>query len=255
MAEKPAKKKGTLHYALLIIKILKGLPLSLVETILRFLPGPIGAYLRYNFYKRRLKYLGKKVLIDEGVYIINPENISIDDNSWIDKNVILGSGDPSRGFVERKYWLKENKAYKGKIGELKIGKNCHIAPFVLIQAHGGVVIGDCCGVASGARIYSTSHHYRNLHVDDGKLYKFTPRAPVDDQFIIIGAVVMEDNTALGLNSVVLPGVTIGKNSWVGVNSCVTNDIPPNSIATGCPAQVIRERQVREGGGSRDSGNT
>jgi acetyltransferase-like isoleucine patch superfamily enzyme len=56
---------------------------------------------------------------------------------------------------------------------------------------------------------------------------------------------MEENTALGLNSVILPGVTIGKNSWVGVSSYVTSDIPPNSIASGCPAKVVKERQLRE----------
>jgi acetyltransferase-like isoleucine patch superfamily enzyme len=187
-----------------------------------------------------LKYLGKKVLIDEGAYMLNPENISLDDNTWIDKNVILIAGDPTKTLVGRKYFMRENKSYKGKLGELKIGKNCHIAPNVVIQAHGGVEIGDCTGVASGAKIYSMSHHYRNLQTDDGILYKFTPRAPADQQ---LGAVVMEENTALGLNSVILPGVTIGKNSWVGISSYVTSDIPPNSIASGCPAKVIKERQI------------
>jgi acetyltransferase-like isoleucine patch superfamily enzyme len=53
-------------------------------------------------------------------------------------------------------------------------------------------------------------------------------------------VVIEDNVWLGLNSIVLKGVRIGKNSVIGANSVVTKDIPPNVIAAGNPCRVIRE---------------
>jgi acetyltransferase-like isoleucine patch superfamily enzyme len=124
-------------------------------------------------------------------------------------------------------------------GELKIGKSCHISKNVVIQAQGGVFIGDFTGIASGAKIYSLSHHYKNLANDDGRIYKFTPLAPPGDQSLIQGTVVFEGNNALGLNSVVLPGVTIGKNSWVGTCSNVVDDLPPSCVATGCPAKVIK----------------
>lgn len=213
--------------------------LSPIEGFIRYLPGPAGNLLRYNFYKKKLKYLGKNVTISEGVYILNPENVSIGENTWIDKNVILASGKPHKG--ERKFFWKNNKNYKGEIGELQIGRGCHIAPNAVIQAHGGVKIGNYTGIASGGKIYSMSHHYRNLEIEDEVLYKFSPRAPQNEQYLIIGPIVIQDNTALGLNSVILPGVTIGKNSWVGVNSSVISDIPPNSIAMGNPAKIIKKR--------------
>jgi len=36
------------------------------------------------------------------------------------------------------------------------------------------------------------------------------------------------------------GVTIGENSIVGAGAVVTKDVPPNSIAAGVPAKVIRK---------------
>lgn len=224
-----------------IIDIIIGTFIELIATAIRFFPGPIGNIVRYQFYKRRLKSIGKGVIIDVGVYIlVNPKYISIGDNTWIDKNVILTAGKPTKG--ERLFIEKKNRSYKGKRGELKIGKGCHIAKYAMIQAHGGVEIADYCGLADGAKIYSMSDHYRNLNdPQDSTVYKYSPMAPAKEQCLIIGPVVMEKNTGLAVNSVILSGVTIGENSWVGVNSLVIKDIPPDSIAIGIPAKVIKKR--------------
>jgi acetyltransferase-like isoleucine patch superfamily enzyme len=53
-------------------------------------------------------------------------------------------------------------------------------------------------------------------------------------------VVIEDNVWLGLNSIVLKGVTIGKNTVVGANSVVTKSLPENVIAAGNPCVIIRK---------------
>jgi acetyltransferase-like isoleucine patch superfamily enzyme len=212
---------------------------GLGDGFVRYVPGVLGQRLRYAYYKKRLKYLGRGVTIDDGVFILNPSYVSIGDGSWIDKNVILAGAPPTRG--RRKFHLKPNRNYSGEAGELGIGKGCHIAPFSFIQAHGGVSIGNYVGIASGSKLYSLSHHYKSLDDEDNVLYKFSPRAPDLEQSLIIGPIVMEDNSALGLNSIVLPGATIGKNSWVGVNSSVLQDIPPNSIAGGNPATVLKAR--------------
>lgn len=52
-----------------------------------------------------------------------------------------------------------------------------------------------------------------------------------------------DNVWIGGNAVILAGVTIGSDSVIGAGSVVTQDIPPNCIATGVPAKVLRERQA------------
>lgn len=48
------------------------------------------------------------------------------------------------------------------------------------------------------------------------------------------------NVWLGLNTVVLKGVTIGENSIIAANSTVTRDIPANVIAGGSPCRVIKQ---------------
>ncbi len=51
---------------------------------------------------------------------------------------------------------------------------------------------------------------------------------------------IEENVWIGAGAVILPGVTIGKNSVIGAGSIVTKDIPQNVVAVGNPCQVLRE---------------
>jgi len=48
-----------------------------------------------------------------------------------------------------------------------------------------------------------------------------------------------DDVWFGEGVVVLPGVTIGARSVIGAGAFVTKDIPPDVIAAGNPAKVIR----------------
>ena len=58
-----------------------------------------------------------------------------------------------------------------------------------------------------------------------------------------GGITIEDNVQIGENCVILPGVTIGRNSLVGAGSVVTKSIPPYSVAVGNPAKVIKTFDV------------
>lgn len=51
-----------------------------------------------------------------------------------------------------------------------------------------------------------------------------------------------DNVWLGGGVIVLAGVTIGENTVVGAGAVVTRDLPPNVVAVGNPARVIRTLQ-------------
>lgn len=53
-----------------------------------------------------------------------------------------------------------------------------------------------------------------------------------------GRVSIGNNVSFGQNVMVLKGVTIGDNCFIGAGSIVTKDIPANSIAVGAPCKVI-----------------
>ena len=53
------------------------------------------------------------------------------------------------------------------------------------------------------------------------------------------AVKIEDDVFLGVNSIVLKGVTIGCGSVIGAGSVVSGDIPPGVVAAGNPCRPLR----------------
>ena len=190
------------------------------ESVIRNIDGFIGRKLRYVYYRRRLGQCGKNVVIEPGVFFQNPSCIYLHDNIWIDRFVILIAGPFNPG--GRKFIKRENHNYHGEPGHLILGNGVHIAPFALLQAHGGLSIGTNVTVASGAKVYSLSHHHSNLNDPlDNKRYSFSTMAPVADQFLILSPVVIDDNAAVGLNSVVLPGTTLKSGTWLGVLSYLT----------------------------------
>ena len=58
---------------------------------------------------------------------------------------------------------------------------------------------------------------------------------------VYGKIVIKSGVWIGAGCIVLPGVTIGKNSVIGAGSIVTKDIPPNVIAAGNPCRPLREK--------------
>lgn len=47
---------------------------------------------------------------------------------------------------------------------------------------------------------------------------------------------IEDGASIGANASVLPGVTVGENAFVAAGAVVIDDVPPNTLAAGVPAE-------------------
>ena len=52
-------------------------------------------------------------------------------------------------------------------------------------------------------------------------------------------VTIGDYAWIGLNCIILTGVTIGEGAIIGAGSVVTRDVPPHCLAAGSPARVLR----------------
>jgi acetyltransferase-like isoleucine patch superfamily enzyme len=197
---------------------MKSVLAQFIETIIRNISGGLGRKMRYWYYSKRFASCGKNVFIDVGVVISNPSFLHVGNNVWIDNYVLILTGAPA---TDRKTFKKVNKSYPYNEGELHLMDNVHVAPFVVLQAHGGLLIGANSGIASGAKLYSLSNHYRDFsNLDDHGPFYFTPLAKKENQAYISSPVVLEGGNAVGLNSVVLPGTTIPNGTWIGSNSTV-----------------------------------
>lgn len=107
---------------------------------------------------------------------------------------------------------------------LRVGNNVSVGWYALLDARGGIVIGDNVNISSYVKIITGSHD-----IDDKY---FT----ADFRPVYIGNYVW-----IGTGATILQGVTIGDGAIVAAGAVVTKDIPPYQVWGGVPAKYIRER--------------
>ncbi|MDO9514860.1 MAG: acyltransferase [Syntrophales bacterium] len=117
----------------------------------------------------------------------------------------------------------------GKEGRIRIGDYCLICPGVRISAATEIIIGDSCMMAQGVCITDSDWHG-----------VYDRSQPVGQT----AAVRIGNNAWIGDSAIVGKGVTIGDNSIIGAGSVVTKDIPPDVIAAGNPAVVVKKLDTR-----------
>jgi acetyltransferase-like isoleucine patch superfamily enzyme len=115
-------------------------------------------------------------------------------------------------------------------GQVTLGDRAWLGPFCLVYGNGGVTIGRNVLVAGHSSINTVSHSADRCDI------------PINDQPVVIDPVVIEDDVWIGLNAVILQGVSIGRGTIVGAGAVVNKSIPPWSIAAGVPARVIGRRK-------------
>jgi len=109
-------------------------------------------------------------------------------------------------------------------GKPEVGRNVWVGPFVILDASGGLRIGDGCDISCGVMIFTHSTHLRCVSKGEIGVIK----KPVE-----IGNYVY-----LGSGATILPGVSIGNHSVVGAGAVVTKNVPAFSVAMGVPAQTV-----------------
>ena len=148
----------------------------------------------------------------------------------------------------------ESKIHPRK-GEIIIGKNCSIAAYAALQ--GNIQIGENCSVQMNTlltgygnpgetqgliKIGNNVRIAANCMMIAGNHIFENPDIPIRKQGLVYKPITIEDDVWIAGRVNIMAGVTIGKGCVIGAGSVVTHDIPPYSVAVGCPAKVIKSRK-------------
>ena len=92
---------------------------------------------------------------------------------------------------------------------------------------------DFSGVAAGSKIICGT--------DDFTKGMLNPQIPNQYKESKYDTVTFEKYSCVGVNCVVMPGVTLGEGSVVGAGSVITKDTKPWTVYVGSPAKEVGER--------------
>ena len=106
--------------------------------------------------------------------------------------------------------------------QLNIGERAFINHSFCVSAAAGVTIEEEVQIAPQVTILTVNHDLKNKGI-----VKCAP-------------VVVKKGAWIGARAIILPGVTIGKNSVVGAGAVVTKDVPDNTVVVGNPARFLKK---------------
>ena len=119
----------------------------------------------------------------------------------------------------------------GSNAKLIIGDNVGISSSAII-CQKNIEIGNNVRIGGNTIIYDTDFHSLN--------YKERTALPEKTNNIRRKPIYIGDNVFIGGHSIILKGVTIGKNSIIAASSVVSKDIPENEIWGGNPAVFLKK---------------
>ncbi|MGN0531481.1 MAG: acyltransferase [Eubacterium sp.] len=146
--------------------------------------------------------------------------------------------------------------YVGKNVKFTGGRNILLGDNVNIRPGSNLFAGGVFSVGSGTEIGERCRFSGVKYIEIGQNVLFSPNVYITDcdhqyedvtkPIICQGTidrdnkVIVKDNAYIGINTVIVGNVTIGKGSVIGANSVVTHDVPDYSVAVGSPAKVIKK---------------
>jgi len=177
---------------------------------------------RWALTRMRRKALG---FIEEGAHLLGPVTVAetahvrsgayIEGPAFIDEEADIGPNCYIRPCTSI-----GRKARVGNACEIKnsiIMDNAHIGHLSYV---GDSVIGERCNLGAG----TITANYR---LDAGTIKMMVKDKLVDSGRKKLGAV-LGDNVKTGINALLMPGVKVGNDSWIGPNLMVHRDLPPKS---------------------------
>jgi acetyltransferase-like isoleucine patch superfamily enzyme len=128
-----------------------------------------------------------------------------------------------------------------------VNGRCTVGDFTLLNgallmAEELIEIGSYCLVSWNVGIADSDFHpidpaeRRRDAIALAPYYQERPPRPA----IRTAPVRIADNVWIGMNAVILKGVTIGENAVIAAGSVVSKSVPANTIVAGNPAVVVKE---------------
>lgn len=225
--------------------------------------------------------IGSFVVIEERVeigayteianFVVIKKGTKIGSHVKIEDHAVLGK-QPKLGVM--------STASREPLPDLVVEKEAIIGAFALIHAGSrvgrGAIVADCASIRERVTIGELSVIGRGVCVENdvqvGKktriqtgayitaystLEDYVFIAPMvtttNDNFMgrtekrlsLMKGAIIKKGARVGGNSILLPGVVVGEDSFVAAGSIVTRDVPPKKLVMGIPAKIIRDIEEEE----------
>ena len=171
----------------------------------------------YSFVQSKtgFKKFGKRSVIKYPFRIWNKSKIELGNDVFIAENSFFAV---STAFKKQKFNPR-----------VVIGNNVSIGSNFFLGCIDGVTIEDSVIISDRVFVSDHSHNY-----EDSKV-------PIIDQPLKAeGKVLIKSGSFIGVNAVIMPGVTIGTHCVVGASAVVTKSVPDYCVVAGIPANVIKK---------------
>lgn len=161
---------------------------------------------------------GPGLILEDGVHI----------NALSIEGIVLG-----RNVTIAKYAVLTCTGVLAEIGTgITIGDRSALGAGSFLGGQGGIHIGSDVIMGPGVRIFSENHRFDALD------------QPIRTQGVRRRGVSIGDDCWIGASVTIVDGVKIGAGCIVAAGAVVTSNLPPNSVAGGVPARVLKQRGER-----------
>jgi acetyltransferase-like isoleucine patch superfamily enzyme len=183
---------------------------GLLELYDRYATGetPINSLMRRAIWRAVARSFGQGVHIGSGVGFRHLETFEIGDA------VFIGA----QAYIQGRF-----------DGRCAIGNHVWIGPQSYFDAR-DLVLADYVGWGPGAKVLGSTHVGMPMDV------------PIIQTDLEIAPVRIGMGADIGVNAVILPGVTVGAGSIVGAGAVVTGDVPAHAVVAGVPARFLHWRE-------------
>ncbi|MBI5055293.1 MAG: acyltransferase [Nitrospirae bacterium] len=164
--------------------------------------------------------LGKDVRIGNNARIINRNRRDA---------VVIGNNAVCRGIIRIE-----------KHGELLIGDEVYIGDNVIISAAEKITIGEGTLLAHGVQLFDNTTHPTHWEERRRHFSMLLGIAPKGELTIPKAQIIIGKNCWIGMNSMILKGVSIGDRSIVGAGCVVTNDVPSDTLIGGAGQRELKK---------------